>query len=82
MQSIGSAMEDQHFMPIAEIGAQASYDLFPSVVCFARGDAIYFGDLRQARDSVNFSLPSMGLTDRGGTDVVTMVGTLGLEWRR
>jgi hypothetical protein len=77
-----NSRQDADFLPMAEAAAQASYDLFPSVVCFARCDALYFGDMRQARDAIIFSFPQMGLADRGGSDVATMIGTLGVEWRR
>jgi hypothetical protein len=77
-----NSVRHEDFLPMAEAGIQASYRIWPSVVCFARYDAIYFGDLPQARDSVVWRLPDMGLHLDDGSDVLTTLGTLGLEWRR
>jgi hypothetical protein len=81
-QTYSNSLEHDDFLPMAEAGIQASYRLTPSVVCFARCDALYFGNLPQARDAVVWRLPDMGLTLDNGRDVFTTFGTLGLEWRR
>jgi len=70
-----------YFSPTVETGVRLSYELSPSLVCFARCDAMYFGNLRNAEHAVVWSLPDMGLADHGGRDVAIAVGTIGYEFR-
>ena len=68
--------------PALEAGVRASYDVTPGMLCFIRGDAIQFGNVRDAQEAIVFQLPSMGIRDPGGYDVTVTAATIGVEVRR
>jgi hypothetical protein len=77
-----SHLNDWDVAPALEAGVRASYDVTPSMLCFIRGDAIQFGNARDAQDAIVFQLPRMGLRDPGGYDVTVTAATIGVEVRR
>jgi hypothetical protein len=82
-----STRTDSHFnewdvSPAFEASLRASYDITPTTQCFIRGDALQFGNVRNAEDGIIYTLPRMGLQDPGGYDITVTAASIGLEVRR
>jgi hypothetical protein len=79
---IDNHLNEWDLAPAFEAGVRGSYDLTPTTQCFIRGDAVQFGNVRDAEDAIVYSLPSMGLHDPGGYDVTVTAASIGIEVRR
>lgn len=80
--SASHSLEANDIAPLAELRLRASYDVASSTALFVGYDLLYLGALRTPIDSITWSLPSMGLQDRGGDDLSVSTLSMGIEWTR
>jgi hypothetical protein len=80
--TVNNSLESNDFAPLAELRLRASYDVASSASLFVGYDLLYLGALRTPIDSIVWSLPSMGMLDRGGSDLSVSTLSMGIEWNR
>ena len=82
MRTASNSLEANDIAPLAELRLRASYDVASSTALFVGYDLLYLGALRTPIDSIVWSLPSMGMQDRGGSDLSVSTLSMGIEWTR
>lgn len=75
-----NSLDANDIAPLAELRLRASYDVTSSAALFLGYNLLYLGALRTPVDSILWSLPSMGMLDRGGDDLSVSTLSIGIEW--
>jgi hypothetical protein len=75
-----NSLDANDIAPLAELRLRASYDVTSSAALFLGYNLLYLGALRTPADSILWSLPSMGMLDRGGDDLSVSTLSMGIEW--
>lgn len=75
-------LDSSDIAPLAELRLRASYNVTSSAALFLGYNLLYLGALRTPVDSIVWSLPSMGMQDRGGDDLSVSTLSMGIEWTR
>lgn len=77
-----SAREHEELASIAELSAAASYQVLRNVAFQLGYRALYLSELRHAGESIDFSLPDLGILDQGDSNAWLEGLHASVEWRR